>query len=1537
MNLYDFQHNKKSVLTESESDIEVVYEHAYNEFEFDDEDEPDTSGLYSGCYVRDRDDSRGEIFKMVGDPQERRVQIVDRNGSGWNIAPHRLVAVDSNDPKIASYFNEQVTEDDPEVIDEVAMNPRAFAQAIKQGQDKGVLVGFEFETCIPKSSIETWKNGGVSTETAIYDPNNLSWIEGKTVGDLIAGLDRTGRKNWQERLNDLFKYKTSVKAETGFKSPWYQYSNWVSQKIAEVRNSTDATQIVFDALKAFLTDPEIAQMRLDYISHSATATYGDPAQYNGKTFALAVLKNETGVDFSKRVPKSAFTPELAGKIRDACRKIYQWTSGPLDQRASQVANALNAHVENIENQYMPGNNYRMNVAPENIEQFKQHFADFCREKMGTDNLKDLLKTKWAFNGRTNNNTETLKEKLWYFVTPGAPEPASLQTRSYNNNSYMDGAEFLKANLKDVYGNNMVIFRGYHQDTKKLDRWYIEPDGSLRPKVNDYSAEVVSPPLPAADAMAALKTWYSKAQQLKLYTNNSTGLHINVSIPETLDVLKLAVFAGDQYVLKQFGREDNSYARSVIKSLKGQGSLPTASSAEFKDAEKEMKEMVKRISGDHFATVNFNGKYVSFRHAGGDYLSKGQDIANTVGRFVRAMIVAADPAAHRDEYVKKLVKLMKTPANTDGDKLPLSDIRQIASNGIPTVNLDVVVIPQSYDDPAQNDIDRASVAIKSWASGDWRIEPRIVPDPSARARLLASRGFASTTKQWIERAPDNMFYRVTIAPTNRRELESLGERYAAFGNERGAAIGLHNNGKRAVGVRYYELIKQDNPAFASTMTALRGGSPKPLPLPGSRNAPAAPAQQPTGNQPTYIGDRNGRKQYEIFRMHDGEAVTMPDSSALIIRADDSIDAGHFADQWLRANVPSASPRTYNVRPVENAQQPSERQFGIWNIRDNHWVENGYGRVEYANPYAVREYMNAHNLTSDNFEMLPITQDDDNADDDGSTTYRFHDMGTGELLATEQYASNGEAFENAQELANNENVNVEVRHGAEDTPLRRFTPSDEERYTATGSYDLVTQLGDRIAGYVGSLNDAMNAAQFYANQERQTVFVLLNGERLGGRTPDVRQSSNSDEASYAVVSISGRVMARGDSLRDIRIAAQGWADRENTTMVIRGTDDDRLIDTIQPHSNDQVNESRIYHASGKVNVIYSPHNSRKEIIVARAVDHALANRVINTYVHRTNSDPTRQPMSDKDFVLQPITNEDQYGGGAAPVTDTTSPIHGNEADYGDKYQSMVQRVGQKAREQERKNPVDLRKLAQRLQRQDEEMETGNKQSAATRELMRVARQSQPDATSDTDAMYGYLGNMAKQTQDNYKQVNAILRQLDPLNTELSNAEQELQDVEQVNQQQQDLLRKLSARVNQVQTQTLPSQQRAANAPAQQAANNAAKERDVIATQLNTPQPAAPADSKKYATRDEVDRLGSRLTALDTRTNARTMANKMLGAQGSKASPATLAAAGEVAANTPAFPKDKLAAIKQGIAKDRAVSEEEIYESRLYAMKKSGYDIL
>ena len=73
---------------------------------------PDDDRLRDGDYVRDRQDGEyGEIFRMSGDPSERRVRILDRDGKGWYISPERLVAVDRTDPDIMKYFGKRRNRD----------------------------------------------------------------------------------------------------------------------------------------------------------------------------------------------------------------------------------------------------------------------------------------------------------------------------------------------------------------------------------------------------------------------------------------------------------------------------------------------------------------------------------------------------------------------------------------------------------------------------------------------------------------------------------------------------------------------------------------------------------------------------------------------------------------------------------------------------------------------------------------------------------------------------------------------------------------------------------------------------------------------------------------------------------------------------------------------------------------------------------------------------------------------------------------------------------------------------------------------------------------------------------------------------------------------------------------------------------------------------------------------------------------------------------------------------------------------------------
>ena len=247
----------------------------------------------------------------------------------------------------------------------------------------------------------------------------------------------------------------------------------------------------------------------------------------------------------------------------------------------------------------------------------------------------------------------------------------------NKNTYELGAYCLKPILEKEFGQ-VKVFNKYHEKKKDATSWYIEPDGSLVPNDSDSAVEVVTPPLPVKEGIDALKRFYQIAKQYSLYTSvdNGTGLHINVSIPDKLDVLKLAVFTGDEHVLREWDREDHEYAVSIMKYLRAANTTYDGSNPIKLTQKKDYKKLLdiaKDISSNHVASISYDGKYVSFRHAGGDYLNEQQDVLNVVGRFVRAMVIAADPGAYRKEYLTKLSSLF---VNKKSPQTPTSGVASI---------------------------------------------------------------------------------------------------------------------------------------------------------------------------------------------------------------------------------------------------------------------------------------------------------------------------------------------------------------------------------------------------------------------------------------------------------------------------------------------------------------------------------------------------------------------------------------------------------------------------------------------------------------------------------------------------------------------------------------------------------------------------------------------------------------------------------------------------------------------------------------------
>jgi hypothetical protein len=241
----------------------------------------------------------------------------------------------------------------------------------------------------------------------------------------------------------------------------------------------------------------------------------------------------------------------------------------------------------------------------------------------------------------------------------------------------EAAQQLADSLSETLGVKTTVSTGYHGAQRDTSTWIFEPDGSLDADDDEnMPVEIVSPPMPLSKTLEILPKFFEWAEDNGAYANSSTGFHMSVSMPEhegnMLDYTKLALFLGDEYVLKQFGREANTYAKSALQKIrekKGNVNAETVMSAMRKHLDQFASRALAQPSGfGKYTSINPKSKYIEFRSAGGsNYFEDMDKIQNTLMRYARAMDIAMNPEADKPEYAKKLYKMLtdvKTQEITD---------------------------------------------------------------------------------------------------------------------------------------------------------------------------------------------------------------------------------------------------------------------------------------------------------------------------------------------------------------------------------------------------------------------------------------------------------------------------------------------------------------------------------------------------------------------------------------------------------------------------------------------------------------------------------------------------------------------------------------------------------------------------------------------------------------------------------------------------------------------------------------------------------
>jgi hypothetical protein len=235
----------------------------------------------------------------------------------------------------------------------------------------------------------------------------------------------------------------------------------------------------------------------------------------------------------------------------------------------------------------------------------------------------------------------------------------------------DAAEsFAQAIGREVKASNNYHSRAVTRPDANNLHYVVEPDGSLEADDDsDGGLEFVSPALPINELLDDLKKVKAWADKTGCYTNDSTGLHINVSVPNwkgdmaQLDYVKLAVLMGDEYILNEFGRAGNTYAKSALIMVKEHIAQRPEDTKALLDKMREhlntsAAKAIHSGSTSKYTSINTKTGYIEFRSPGGDWLNENFDkIENTLYRFVVALDAAVDETKYKQEYAKKLYKLL----------------------------------------------------------------------------------------------------------------------------------------------------------------------------------------------------------------------------------------------------------------------------------------------------------------------------------------------------------------------------------------------------------------------------------------------------------------------------------------------------------------------------------------------------------------------------------------------------------------------------------------------------------------------------------------------------------------------------------------------------------------------------------------------------------------------------------------------------------------------------------------------------------------
>jgi len=393
-------------------------------------------------------------------------------------------------------------------------------------------------------------------------------------------------------------------------------------------------------------------------------------------------------------------------------------------RGGNSSTTVQRVVERMESDYLDWQDEKINEEW-NEEAGQEFFREWCQEHVPEeewrssadgepeDEFDEFVSAAWKSQGRyyedafsdfgTEMREGSLSERDW-LEDEGITAMSDVESNygitwpywtEYNSDS--DGSEPDLDSISDSWGDEVGDVQsvgGYHGASRD-DQWgyFVETDSSLEPESGDAGVEFVSPKMGLDKMISELKKVSKWAKDNSAYTGKqfNTGLHMNVSIPglnaERMDYMKLALLLGDKHVLQEFDRlvvkgHRTNYAKSSLEAIVSQVKANPKSARDLLNRmadymEQGANKVVATKNPDKYYSINVklqsrdhSSNRIEFRGPGGDWLNeyadKPEKFVNTLRRFVVVLDAACDPEKYRQEYQKKLYKLLKGGLNEFSD-------------------------------------------------------------------------------------------------------------------------------------------------------------------------------------------------------------------------------------------------------------------------------------------------------------------------------------------------------------------------------------------------------------------------------------------------------------------------------------------------------------------------------------------------------------------------------------------------------------------------------------------------------------------------------------------------------------------------------------------------------------------------------------------------------------------------------------------------------------------------------------------------------